>query len=244
MIGIAVLLVLSHVLLKFILKKNLMVLGWTPIGRQLFTFLCGTVLALVIHFLTVYLSELLGLQTFTYNDNYACSMLFRSLFYHLQSAFTEELVFRGALLFIVMNRFGIRKALFISAFFFGIYHWFSYNIWDKHLIAYVYVFIATGFMGYVYGYSYAKSGTILLPLGLHLGWNYLATLCCDAVPYGELLFESARAVTYDEKVETWYSLLKAIMPPLLMLLTLRILYAKQWLILKHMKGTTINQTKV
>jgi membrane protease YdiL (CAAX protease family) len=35
------------------------------------------------------------------------------------------------------------------------------------------VFITTGLMGYVFAKAYVKTQSIILPVGLHLGWNWV-----------------------------------------------------------------------
>jgi hypothetical protein len=83
---------------------------------------------------------------------------------------TEELIFRGALLYILLQKIGSPKSIWISAIAFGVYHWFSYGVLGN-LQAMILVFIRTGLMGYAWAWAFAKTRSILLPFGLHLGWN-------------------------------------------------------------------------
>ena len=239
MIGLLIIVVISWLLLRFTIQKNLLVLGLIPVSKRFLEFLLGIIIALGIHAFFIYLSSVLGLNKYTFKNDFQVILLFKSFIYHLRSALTEDLIFRGALLFLLMYKIGVKKALWLSALSFGFYHWFSYGIWHKDIIVYIYVLLITGFIGYVYGYGYAKSGSILLPLGLHLGWNFLATLCCDASPYGQLIMNMFEGDHFNsENLMTWFSLAKGFIPPILILILIRLKYGQEWLIEKKVKKAT------
>jgi membrane protease YdiL (CAAX protease family) len=61
-------------------------------------------------------------------------LFFDSFIYHLKSALTEDLAFRGALLYILIKKIGVQKGFFLSAITFGIYHWFSYGMINGPII--------------------------------------------------------------------------------------------------------------
>ncbi|WP_324719604.1 CPBP family intramembrane glutamic endopeptidase [Salinimicrobium sp. HB62] len=90
----------------------------------------------------------------------------------LRSVLYEELLFRGALLFLALKYLGKFRGVFLSATVFGIYHWFSYNVFGD-LVQMIYTFIITGTGGVVFAYAYNMTRSLYLPIGLHLGWNYV-----------------------------------------------------------------------
>jgi membrane protease YdiL (CAAX protease family) len=61
-------------------------------------------------------------------------LFFDSFIYHLKSALSEDLVFRGILLYILIKKIGIQKGGVLSAITFGIYHWFSYKMINGPII--------------------------------------------------------------------------------------------------------------
>jgi len=50
------------------------------------------------------------------------------------------------------------------------------------------VFLVTGFMGYVFAVSYYKTKSIILPIGLHLGWNLINHNIFSNGPNGTIIF--------------------------------------------------------
>ncbi|MDH3323034.1 MAG: CPBP family intramembrane metalloprotease [Flavobacteriaceae bacterium] len=77
----------------------------------------------------------------------------------------------------------------ISAIAFGIYHWFSYGVLGN-VMAMIFVFIGTGLMGYTWAWAFSKTKSIMLPLGLHLGWNFIHNTIFSKGPLGELVLVS------------------------------------------------------
>jgi membrane protease YdiL (CAAX protease family) len=80
---------------------------------------------------------------------------------------TEELVFRGAILYILISKIGSSRTILLSAILFGVYHWFSFGV-IGNLMAMLFVFIGTGLMGYAWALAFSKTNSIFLPFGLHL----------------------------------------------------------------------------
>ena len=147
--------------------------------------------------------------------------LLDSFIYHIRSALTEELIFRGALLFILIRRFGYTLSLWSMALIFGVYHVFSYNMIGSPIVPLLYIVLSTGLMGYVLGYAYFKSGSILLPLGIHTAWNFVNSLFYQHTPYANLIFESPNFHHASELDQTIYALLLGFVAPLAILLLIR-----------------------
>ena len=114
--------------------------------------------------------------------------ILNAFLYHIKSALTEDLVFRGALLYILIQRLSPKKAIWISALCFGFYHVFSYGISFHTIIPIIYVVVVTGFAGYVWAFTFHKTKSIYMGLGFHLGVNMINVIFYKSQPYGELLF--------------------------------------------------------
>ena len=183
MLGNLLLLLLSWVLLKFS-RNDFKVLGLFPTrlrSRQFFSgFLLTAVLAAV-----YFLGFLLVLQAkVSVNSNYSFLDFLKGSWWTIQSVLYEELLFRGALLFLAIKYLGNLKGIFLSAIIFGIYHWFSYNIFGDP-VQMIYTFILTGIGGFVFAYAYARTRSLYLPIGLHFGWNFITIVIFSQGPFSE-----------------------------------------------------------
>ncbi len=96
----------------------------------------------------------------------------------------------------------LNKGILISAIAFGIYHWFSYGVLGN-VMAMILVFIGTGLMGYAWAWAFAKTKSIMLPFGLHLGWNFIYNTIFSKGPLGELMLISQGG----NELTDWASLL-------------------------------------
>jgi membrane protease YdiL (CAAX protease family) len=192
-IGILIFLALSWALLFSVEKESLLALGFTPLLLRLkqfgFGFLISSVLCIVV---TLALSALKA-ETWILSDQFSIERLFSSVWYDLKSVFTEELIYRGAILYILIKKLCHKKAILISAVAFGIYHWFSFGVIGS-LIPMIYVFLLTGLMGLVWAYAFAKTKSIMLPLGLHLGWNVIVNGLFSKGPLGEMTLVASGGV--------------------------------------------------
>ncbi len=221
MIGIFVILGISWLLLHFLEERNLMALGWLPIGLRSKQFIVGFLFLAAIHVLFIYTEAGLKSTQWVMNPSFSVASVSTSLWYHTKSALTEELIFRGALLYTFISKIGRRKALFLSAVAFGVYHWFTFNVLGGGLVPMIFVFLVTGFMGYAWAYAFAQTKSIMLPLGLHIGWNFVATLFTPTQPYGELIFKAVSTEALSNAYNFLLSLGKGLLPPLFVILLVR-----------------------
>ncbi|WP_299339438.1 CPBP family intramembrane glutamic endopeptidase [uncultured Psychroserpens sp.] len=218
MLGLLVIIVVSWVLLHFIEKKNIEVLGIIPYPKRILQFLIGMLFMVLLCLLWI------AIETFILNVNWQLknainyTLIFKSFVYHIRSALTEDLVFRGAILYILIHRIGAKWAMLISAIIFGGYHVFSYGMTSDRIIAIAYVVFVTGLTGYVWAYTFYKSKSIMLGLGFHLGYNFLMTMFYDSMPYGELIFEELSKTNLNDWNWLFYSLVKGIFPSIMTLL--------------------------
>ena len=186
MIGILVAITISWLLLFLIEKKNILALGFLPIVKRLQQFLIGFIITGILCVLVQYLESYLKSSEWVLNKNISGGIIFESFWWDVKSVLTEELIFRAAILYILIQKLGSRKSILISAIAFGIYHWFSYGVLGNAM-AMILVFIGTGLMGYAWAWAFSKTKSIMLPFGLHLGWNFVYNTIFSKGPLGDLI---------------------------------------------------------
>lgn len=205
MIGILVAIGISWLLLYVVAKKNILALGLLPIQKRIKQFLTGFLVTGTLCVLVQYFEGYLQASTWVLNKSITNGMLLKSFWWDFKSVLTEELIFRGALLYILIQKIGSKKSILLSAIAFGIYHWFSYGVLGN-ILAMILVFIGTGLMGYAWAWAFAKTKSILLPFGLHLGWNFVYNTLFSKGPLGEMLLISSGGHALTD----WVSLLNFI----------------------------------
>lgn len=220
MAGILVGLLLSWLILYVIEKEHLHALGFIPILKRTKQFLHGFLISALLCVGVQYVEALLESSSWTYNYGITVIQVLQAFYWDFKSVFTEELIFRGAILYLLIQKLGARRAILISAASFGVYHWFSFGILGK-LIPMIFIFIGTGFSGYVWALAFAKTGSIILPLGFHLGWNFVHNTIFSKGPLGELVLLSEGG----NELTGWLSLITyisgMILVPLIQLLYIR-----------------------
>jgi uncharacterized protein len=226
MIGILVAIAISWVLLYLIEKKNILALGFLPITKRLKQFFIGFLITGILCVLVQYLESYLKSSNWIFNKDITNGIILKSFWWDFKSVLTEELIFRGALLYILIQKIGSRKSILISAIAFGIYHWFSYGVLGN-VMAMILVFIGTGLMGYAWAWAFSKTKSIILPFGLHLGWNFIYNTIFSKGPLGELVFISKGG----NELTDWFSLLNfvsgLVIVPILVLIYVRYFVKKE-----------------
>ena len=220
MLGLLVIIVVSWGLLYLIEKKNITVLGIIPNQKRVMQFILGFLFISIVTLSAIYIETLIKSivwesKTVDYN------LIYQSFIYHIRSALTEDLVFRGAVLYILISKLGSKKAILISALFFGVYHVFSYGMAGN--VPILYVILVTGFTGYVWAYTFDKTKSIALGLGFHLGCNLMSIYFFPSQPYGELLFTKVSGVDFLEWNKLYFLLFKGLYPSVLTLLFLKLM---------------------
>lgn len=170
MLGIILQLLLSWLIIWLYEKGNLSFLGFYPTlqrTRDFFLFLFLTACCCSTGFL---LRMYFGKELWLINHSLTPSLVVNALWWNIKSVLFEELIFRGVLFYMLIQKFGNLKALLISSIAFGIYHWFSQEVFGNP-IQMILIFFLTGIMGMVYGYGYIKTRTLYVPSAIHLGWN-------------------------------------------------------------------------
>ena len=228
MLGLLVIILVSWGLLFLIEKEHIDALGIIPSVKRVAQFFIGLVLIVGIVLLNIYIETFAQkIEWQTHEINY--SVLWNAFVYHLKSALTEDLVFRGAILYILIKRIGASKAILLSAIVFGIYHWFSYGILNERWIFLIYVFMITGLNGYVWAYTFHKTKSIFLPLAFHVGSNFTMSCFFESQPYGELLFSIVEKTELTEWTGFFYSFFKGLFPGIATFVCVKLLLKTQLL---------------
>lgn len=190
MIGIIIELIISWLLLNFIAKKDLSVLGFKPTPTRLVHWSIGLLLAAAVCTLYHIMTTAFINNGWILNKQLTLSVLLMGIWWVLKSVLFEELLFRGALLYLAIEKWGTTKACILSAVCFGVYHWFSYSAFGNPFQM-VIIFVMTSIFGWMLAVSFAKTKSLYLPIGLHLGWNLFNILIFSNGPLGKQLFIKA-----------------------------------------------------
>ncbi|RZJ11017.1 MAG: CPBP family intramembrane metalloprotease [Rubrivivax sp.] len=142
---------------------------------------------------------------FVPNPSMQPAALLDGLRFIVNSVLFEELVFRGYLLYQAVRWLGERRAVWLDAAAFGVYHWFSYGALGNP-VAMAYLFVLTGAVGLMLARAFVATGSVAAPIGLHLGWNSVNYLVFSAGPLGAALLVPASGAKRVQ-VDGWASLL-------------------------------------
>ncbi len=199
---IAALLFLSWVGVYIVERKNIFS-EWLLPGRQrLKEFAAGFLLMATLCLLTQIVFSLYNQASWSLSDEITGHAILSSLAFNLSSVFFEELLYRGVILYFLIKYVGTSWGLLLTSAAFGIDHWWSYDVWGDTL-GMAAVFLTTGFMGYVFATAYAYTKSIILPIGLHLGWNLVNNTVFSGGPQGTGLLVVGE---FDELTGTYAAL--------------------------------------
>ena len=115
MLGILVALAISWLLLFFIEKKNILSLGFLPIAKRLKQFFIGFLITATLCAIVQYAESFLKSSTWVLNEKITSQIILNAFWWDFKSVLTEELIFRGALLYILIQKIGANKGILISA---------------------------------------------------------------------------------------------------------------------------------
>ncbi|MEO6317102.1 MAG: CPBP family intramembrane glutamic endopeptidase [Chitinophagaceae bacterium] len=190
MAGIIVELIISWLLLWFICKKQLSVLGFRPTKSRIINLGVGFLIAASCCTLYQIMTTAFINNGWILNKQVTGKKMLESLRWTFISVLYEELIFRGALLYIAIKKIGIVKACILSAVCFGIYHWFTFNVFGNPFMM-VITFLMTAIVGLSWAFAFAKTGAVYLPIGLHFGWNMFSTIVFSNGNFGQGIFVRA-----------------------------------------------------
>ncbi|MGB4844139.1 MAG: CPBP family intramembrane glutamic endopeptidase [Ferruginibacter sp.] len=190
MIGLLVALAASWLLFWLFERKHLSPLGLTPYRKRIGNFLVGLIASVVVAAVYFLFVAAVTKSSLSVNKEFTAAGFFSASWWVLKSVLFEEFLFRGALLYIAIKKLGIKWGCILSAIAFGIYHWFSYNVFGEPTQM-IFVFIVTVIAGLMFAYAYAITKSLYLPIGLHLGWNLVTIVVFSQGPLGQQLLISA-----------------------------------------------------
>lgn len=171
MIAITTELLISWILLHLIYQEKLSVLGFNLSKRKLILVISGFFLPLIyLAILQLSIATVVG-NPFIKNEQYALARFASTTWFVIKGVLVEELLFRGALLYIIIRKWNLVAGLCFSALGFGIYHWFSYGVIGQP-VRMITVLLSTGLMGLLFAQSFYKAKTIWMPIAIHFGYNF------------------------------------------------------------------------
>ncbi|MFT3911519.1 MAG: CPBP family intramembrane metalloprotease [Ferruginibacter sp.] len=186
MIGIIVQLLISWLLVWLFEKNNLKVLGFFPTKKRLLHFLLFFIVTAILCSTGFLFKMYFAKQEWVINPKLSANLILTGVWWNIKSVLFEELIFRGVLFYILIQKLGSTKAIIISAIAFGIYHWFSFEVTGNPLQMAI-VFLTTGIMGLLYAYGYSKTFSLYVPCAIHLGWNLTTSVVFSDTIIGEQL---------------------------------------------------------
>lgn len=225
MIGIIVQLAISWLIIWLYEKGNLSFMGLMPTKKRALNFLLFFFITAACATSGFLLRMLMVKQNWAINPDLSLNLVLNGIWFTIKSVLFEELIFRGVLLYILIRKLGAVKAIIISAIAFGIYHWFSHELWGNPAQMAIEFFV-TGAMGLVLAYGYAKTFSLYIPIAIHLGWNMVQMVVFSGDAIGQQIF--IRQEQETEVVLSYFSFFIIILFPLLSCLLIN-----AWLIRKQ-----------
>ena len=181
------LLLISWLIIWLFTKANLSVLGLTPTTERLkyfaILFIVSGILSSTTFILRMYFAE----EKYILTSKLTLDSILLETWHQFRTVMTEELICRGALLYILIKKIGQTKAIIISSVFFAVLHWINGGVWGN-LIQMTIVFLFTFAMGLLLAFSYAKTFSLLIPFAIHFGWNLMQNYIFPDTANGNHIF--------------------------------------------------------
>ncbi|MFP8487997.1 CPBP family intramembrane glutamic endopeptidase [Gracilimonas sp. Q87] len=210
---VLVLLILTWLSIYLLEKRNIYKSWITPGSQRINEFVLGLFLMGLLCIVSQIFLSLISDTSWIISEDITMSKFLYASAFDINSVLFEELLFRGVLLYGLIRLTNHHKAVIISAVAFGIYHWFTYGVLGN-ILGMVLVFITTGFMGYVFAKAYVKTKSIILPIGLHLGWNWINNSIFSNGPNGTVLLAPNQTVELEGYFAIisflWYLIIPAV----------------------------------
>ena len=187
MIGIIIQLTVSWLIVWLYEKGNLSCLGLMPTRKRLLDFILFFFITAACAASGFLLQFIIAKQSWMLNPAINPGAILQGVWFTIKSVLFEELIFRGVLLYILIRKLGAAWAIVVSAVAFGIYHWFSHELWGNPLQMTI-EFLTSGTMGLVLAYGYAKTFSLYVPVAIHLGWNIVQMVVFSGGGIGNQVF--------------------------------------------------------
>jgi membrane protease YdiL (CAAX protease family) len=203
LLGLFIVFLVSWFILRRVFHEPLEVIGLAPTRRRLRELLVGMLFMATIGFVNFLGQAHFKEIGYELNPDYGLGKFLGASFWVFNAVLFEELVFRGALLYLLIRYLGAIRACLLSSVAFGVYHWFSYGVLGERWILMAYIFLVTGAGGWMFAYAYAKTRSLYAPTGLHLGWNLVTAIVFSSGPVGDqLLVQTGEEIAWSE----WFTL--------------------------------------
>lgn len=170
MLQLITLILVSWLLIWLFTKGNLAVLGLTPTPERMKYFVILLIVSGILSASAFFLRMFYAQEEYTLTPTLTISSVLIEMWYQLRTVLTEELICRGAILYILIRKIGQTKSIIVTSVFFAILHWLNAGVWGN-LTQMIIVFAFTFAMGLLLAFSYAKTFSILIPFAIHYGWN-------------------------------------------------------------------------
>lgn len=187
MLQLITLLAISWLLIWLFEKRQLSVLGLIPTKRVLIWSVMLLLVSALIAAASFALRMLIIQEDYMMNPALTVRSVWINTWYQFRTVFTEELLCRGALLYILIQRIGSKKSILITALLFAVLHWLNAGIWGDGAQL-ILVFLFTFIMGLLLAYAFVKSGSLVTPLAIHFGWNWVQNYAFPESATGSHLF--------------------------------------------------------
>ena len=164
------LILISWLIIWLFAKGNLSVLGLAPTTERLkyfaILFFASGIISASAFFLRMFFAQ----EEYSLTPSLTIGTVLIEIWCQFRTVMTEELICRGAILYILIKKIGQTKSIIITSVFFAILHWINAGVWGN-LTQMAIVFTFTFAMGLLLAFSYAKTFSILIPFAIHFGWN-------------------------------------------------------------------------
>lgn len=170
MLQLAGLILISWLLIWFFTKGNLTVLGFTPTTERLKYFVILFIVSGIFSAFAFLLRMYIAQEEYALTPSLTIRSVLLETWHQFRTVLTEELICRGALLYILIKKIGQTKSILITSAFFAVLHWINAGVWGN-LTQMAIIFTFTFAMGLLLAFSYAKTFSILIPFAIHFGWN-------------------------------------------------------------------------
>lgn len=164
------LLLISWLLIRLFEKSNLTVLGLTPTTERVKYLIILFIVSGLLSATAFLLRMAIAQEEYTLAPSLTINSVLLETWCQFRTVLTEELICRGALLYILIKKIGQTKGIIVTSVFFAVLHWINAGVWGNW-VQMIIVFTFTFAMGLLLAFSYAKTFSLLLPFAIHFGWN-------------------------------------------------------------------------
>lgn len=183
-----ILLKMAYIVMKKFYRENnsLEFMGLDKTSYSKKHFIYGLLIGTIVYSLSLIFNLILGSATMAGNSfsnifsSRSIGIILIILVAMVFAAVCEEIVFRGIIQTSLMKKFNTPVSIIISSVCFSVMHIGTYS----DILTLVYIL----FPGAVFGYLFAKTKSLYMPIGIHYSWNVLCSLLGEgknrfATPY-------------------------------------------------------------